>query len=420
MTRRPVSTVYIAYEASFGFFQRVSFTVYTVFAVRELGLDPLQLVLLGTVLELTYLVFEVPTGVVADTVSRRLSVLIGVLGSGGAFLLLGLAPSFGVALVSQVLWGIFATFTSGADVAWLTDEVGEEEARRLYVRADQAWHVAALAGIAVGVALAIVDLRLPVIVGACGIVLLGLWLCFVMPEEHFERQERPEGQTRVGEFTATLRAGIADVRAHHVLLLILGAAVLHGASTEGFDRLSDLLLLQDIGLPPLGPLDPLVWFGILNAVGLVLGLGMITFVKRRVHLEGHGRVAKLLAGIDSALVVAVVAFAATKSLVAALIFVWIADGLRSVREPIFTAWLNQGLDPRSRATVNSMAGQSDAIGQTMGGPILGTIARGISVPVAVAVSGLLRLPTLALYARAVRRGTVGTVAPTDDELVLDD
>jgi DHA3 family tetracycline resistance protein-like MFS transporter len=55
--------------------------------------------LMGTVVEATYLVFEVPTGVVADTVSRRVSVVIGLAGTGVAFLVLSWSPSFFWAMV---------------------------------------------------------------------------------------------------------------------------------------------------------------------------------------------------------------------------------------------------------------------------------------------------------------------------------
>jgi len=50
------------------------------------------------------------------------------------------------------------------------------------------------------------------------------------------------------------------------------------------------------------------------------------------------------------------------------------------------------------------------------------IARSVSVPTALVVSGLLRLPALFLYARAISRGTVGTLAPDqiDEELHLED
>jgi DHA3 family tetracycline resistance protein-like MFS transporter len=211
------------------------------------------------------------------------------------------------------------------------------------------------------------------------------------------------------------------VRAHHVLLLIIATAALHGASTEGFDRLSDFHLLRDIGLPSIGDLDRVVWFGILDGIGLVVGLSAITYVRRRHHLEGHAVVARILAVIDVLLILSVVAFGITSNFWLALSAFWIVAGLRSVREPIFIAWINQGLDPSTRATINSMGTQADAVGQTAGGPVLGLIGNA-SVPWALVTSGLLRLPALFLYVVAIKRGTVGTVAPDrmDDELALAD
>jgi uncharacterized membrane protein YczE len=52
-------------------------TVNLVFMVTVAGLDPLQMVLVGTALELSAFLFEIPTGVVADAVSRKVSVIIG-------------------------------------------------------------------------------------------------------------------------------------------------------------------------------------------------------------------------------------------------------------------------------------------------------------------------------------------------------
>jgi len=102
-------------HAGDGFLFRLAFTVYPLFVVLVLDLDPFHLVLLGTILEATYLLFEVPTGVIADTISRRLSIVIGLIGSGSAFVVLGFAHSFAMAAFSQFLWGVFATFQSVHD-----------------------------------------------------------------------------------------------------------------------------------------------------------------------------------------------------------------------------------------------------------------------------------------------------------------
>ena len=72
-----------------GFLFHLDSTVFSVFLILQVGLDPLQLVLMGTILEVSYLLFEVPTGIVADTFSRKWSIVIGYVGTGIAFVMLG-------------------------------------------------------------------------------------------------------------------------------------------------------------------------------------------------------------------------------------------------------------------------------------------------------------------------------------------
>ena len=123
--------------------------------------------------------------------------------------------------------------------------------------------------------------------------------------------------------------------------------------------------------------------------------------------------------IDVLLVTFMLVFAVTGGFVVALIAFWIVGGLRSVREPIFVAWVNQGLDPSTRATINSMSTQAAASGQAAGGPVLGLIGNR-SVPLALGVSGFLQVPAFALYARVIPTGSVGTVQPEEEELEISD
>ncbi|MEP6973687.1 MAG: hypothetical protein ABI869_06050, partial [Actinomycetota bacterium] len=175
-----------------------------------------------------------------------------------------------------------------------------------------------------------------------------------MPEEHFEERARKDGQHLHHSLIATLKDGLRDARAHPVLLLILGTTALHGASTEGFDRLAGFHILRDIGLPEIGHLSRLWWFAILDGASMVIGIGALAVVRRRVNLKGHVAVARILAAIDIALVASVVAFALASQFWMAILAAWIVGALRSVRDPIGIAWINQGLDPKTRATINSM------------------------------------------------------------------
>ena len=79
--------VYYLLGGGTSFLLVLAFTLSQVYHVTVVGLSPLQLVLVGTVLEATCFLFEIPTGVVADLYSRRLSVVIGLMLLGAGMLL---------------------------------------------------------------------------------------------------------------------------------------------------------------------------------------------------------------------------------------------------------------------------------------------------------------------------------------------
>ena len=102
----------------------VMFTLNMIYEAEVVGLTPLQLVLVGTTLEIICFCFEIPTGLVADLYSRRLSVIIGFLLIGIGFLIEGTFPVFAAVLLKQGVWGFGATFTSGGAEGWLGDASG--------------------------------------------------------------------------------------------------------------------------------------------------------------------------------------------------------------------------------------------------------------------------------------------------------
>ncbi len=142
----PAYTVFLILSGGMSFFFTVWGFITGIYRVEDVGLNPFQLVMLGTALEVAVLLFEIPTGIVADLRSRRLSLLIGYVIIGAGFLMEGLFPFFVPVLLAQVVWGIGYTFTSGAQDAWLADEIGESKLTQAYLRASQVGLVATLLG----------------------------------------------------------------------------------------------------------------------------------------------------------------------------------------------------------------------------------------------------------------------------------
>ena len=379
-------------------------TVSGVFLVESAHLNPLQLVLVGTALEASAFVFEVPTGVVA---SRRLSIVIGVFLTGAGFLMWGGFTFFWTILLAQVMWGIGYTFTSGATEAWIADEVGEERAGPAFLRGSQAGQVGALIGIILSVVFASITLSLPLILAGACMLALAVFLVVFMPERGFIRE--PKSHRNSGqEMLNTTRKGLRTVRGKPVLVTILLIAAIYGAASEGFDRLNVALLLNNIGLPSLGRFDPVVWFAVISAGGLLFSLVASEIVRRRIDTTSHFAVAGYLSAINALLIVTVVGFALAGNFAIAVAAMWATQLLRRTNVPLKTVWVNQSLEPSVRATVFSMASQADSLGQILGGPILGIIATVISVRAGIGVAGLFLAPALVLYARTLRRPAIGS------------
>jgi DHA3 family tetracycline resistance protein-like MFS transporter len=394
--------VYLMMETAAAVSFALVFTVNLVYQVEVVGLSPLQLILVGTTLEGVVFLFEIPTGVVADVVSRRLSIILGMALIGSGFVVEGLIPRFEGMLVGQVLWGLGYTFTSGATEAWIADEIGEARAGGAFLRAAQLGQIGALVGTFASAGLGSLRLNAPILLGGGCFLVLALALSLVMPESGFRPAAVEERQTW-RSLTRTLQDGARMIRLRPALLTILAIGAIFGASSEGLDRLWTPHLLNDITLPSFAGLSPVLWFGIIRAGGMILSLGVAEIARRRVKTTSHASVASALLGAHLGLAVSVAVFAVTKSFPLALAMLWVIDPLREVRSPLYTAWVNQRLEPRVRATVNSMAGQVDALGQILGGPVVGVIAEAGSVSGAIFVSATLLLPTIVLLGRTLRR-----------------
>jgi len=100
------------------------YLVITLYYVLVVHMNPLQLVLVGTLLEITYFAFQMPTGIFADLVSRRLSIILGWFICGAMFAVEGLVPNVAVILAAQAVLGVGEACIDVAVAAGVADEVG--------------------------------------------------------------------------------------------------------------------------------------------------------------------------------------------------------------------------------------------------------------------------------------------------------
>ena len=112
--KRSIITLYLfSFLKSLQFFGAIAVPFY----LHRVGLNFTQMFSLEAVFSVSMLLFEIPTGVVADRFGRKVSLFLGSLLFGGAFLIFGVSLDFATLIVAEVICAIGMTLQSGADRA---------------------------------------------------------------------------------------------------------------------------------------------------------------------------------------------------------------------------------------------------------------------------------------------------------------
>jgi DHA3 family tetracycline resistance protein-like MFS transporter len=425
--------LYLILECGMSFLLGISYATITVYWVISGRLNPLQLLLLGTALELSYFLLQLPTGVLADLVSRRLCTLAGLFIVGLAQIMQGLSPSFASLLAAQVVLGLGAALNNGAQEAWVADELagelGDERMTSVYLRATQFGLIATVAGSLLSGVIALAGLNAPLLTGGSLICLLALGSAVVMPESNFRRARLP------AQSPAAVPAGAREIlrqsralllrqtRSTHRavvavpgLVLLFGMTLFVGMWSESFDRLWGAFLLRDIRFPQLGGLHPAMWFSLFACAAAVLGLGATEVARRRTERLGPDSVAGGLLILTLAIGAAAVAMAVAHTFVLVVAAYIAVTVFRPVLDPLLSGWMITRIEPAVRATALSAKDMFDSAGQIAGGPVIGVIGTLASIRIALLAGAAALAPAAACVVAASRRirpRIAGTVADAE-------
>lgn len=373
------------------------FTVNLLYQVNIAKLNPLQLILVGTILEASVFLFEIPTGIVADTKSRKLSIIIGYVLIGAGFIVEGLFPYFYTIALSQVLWGFGYTFTSGATEAWITDEIGEQRAGSAFVKGAQAGQAGELVAIPISVVVGLIAINLPIVAGGILMIILAAFLRFAMQEHGFKPKSKEEISNWRGMFD-TVKTTTHYIKGNHILILLLVIGIFYGLYSEGFDRLWTAHFVGDFISPIITASNSVVFIGVVRAVSMILSIIALNILNKKLDFNKSSKVIRVLVTSAVVIIVSLIGFGLIKNIYIVILLFWVIGIMRSITDPLLNAWLN-GLvtNPNIRATIFSVRGQVDSIGQIVGGPIVGLFGRLFSIKIALLVSAIMLSPVIIVY-----------------------
>ena len=387
-----IKNIYYVITSSRSFIIQMVYTLNAIYYVSQAELNPLQLVLVGTIMELSILLFEMPTGLVADFFGRKKSLVVGTFIIGAAHLLEGSFPEFWAIAVGAALWGIGWTFISGAEQAWIADELENKQLEQVFLKGAQYSSIGRFIGIIASVLFAFLfSVQATILIAGGLLVLLAVIAFMIMPETKFITASR-EGISGPGQMVLAIKGGVSQIKGNSVLVGIAVITLFWGLAGEGFDRLWGAHFIEGFNL---AEEDSIYWFGAFYAVAFLLNIALL----KAVEVYVKGRYAYVLLWMNGLLSIAMLLFAFIGNFYIAILLYWLIASLRNVNYPLMSVLTNERLQSQGRATALSMFGQLDALGQVVGGPLVGNIALYTSINGGIAASAFLIIPTLYLLWR---------------------
>ncbi|OGT39709.1 MAG: MFS transporter [Gammaproteobacteria bacterium RIFCSPHIGHO2_12_FULL_38_14] len=355
-------------------------------------LTPSQLIYIGVAQGIVSLLFEIPAGVIADTFSRKWSLVLSQVLMGIAMLLTGLATSFPHLVATQMLWGISWSFASGADVALVTDELNEplRIASVLTKTARAQLSGAALGIIALGSFAWATTLSTAMISAGILMMLLGLYIVFQFHEKRFV----PIREQHWSASWELFKKGLSLVKKSRAILVIFMATFLvNGASDAA--RLFPKQLVT-IGFPD--SITPIAWLTGLGIVTLLAGIPALKILEARAHEANIARRNYVFACTIGAAGLLLLAFA--PNVIMGSVGILLVSGIAMpITRTMASIQVNNISTDNVRATVHSFLAQAEYLGEIVCGLAIGLLAHATNLPYALAGAAALLITTAILMMR---------------------
>jgi MFS family permease len=382
----------------------------------DAGLSNLEAFAANSFFTAGMVLFEVPTGVVADTWGRRTSYLLGTITLAGStflyFLLWQMTAPFWLWAVVSILLGLGFTFFSGAVEAWLVDALHfaeyDGQLETVLGRGQMVSGAAMLGGsVAGGVIAQATTLGVPFLLRV-GVLLAMFALAYrVMHDYGFtpEREAHPLRAMRT-VFDASIEHGLKNPPVRWVML---AAPFASGVGFYTFYALQPYLL-ELYGDPEAYSVAGLA--AAIVAGAQILGGYAAPWIRRRFEKR---TTALILGTAASAGILALLGVTNTFWLALVLLAGW--GLIFAAVMPIRQAYLNGMIPSKQRATVLSFDSLMGSTGGVVLQPVLGRTADVYSYSASFAVGAvfeMLALPFLLLSRRerAASDAATGTPAPT--------
>ena len=397
MDPRRVIRSYLVISGLFTLSASLIWGINTLFLL-DAGLSIFEVFVANAVFTAAMALFEVPTGVVADTRGRRASFLLSE-----ATIALGTLAYVGVAVINGglllfslagIILGLGYTFYSGAVEAWLVDALKatgyRHELDGVFARGSMVSSVAMIGGTILGGALGQIHLSLPYL-GRVVLVLMALGIGYRTMHDVGFTPRALHFHGIVGEMRKVGRAGITfGWRSPAVRLLVVDSFLTLGFFSWAW------YAWQPYFLDLYG--DDAIWLsGLIASLFALAGIAGNALVGRLA--KPGGRRTTILLGAAAASSAAMIATGVIRSFWITVPIFLLGGIAGGVLQPVRQTYLHQSIPSSERATLVSFDSLMGSLGSVGGQTGLGYLSQERSIPAGFVVGGLATILAIPIFGR---------------------
>lgn len=331
-----------------------------------------EVALLAVIFEASVLIFELPTGLLADHFGQRKSVITGFF----LFALSGLIFIFWRSMsgfvFAEILFGLSEAFISGAGEALAVDSIDADKRaealpRLFTLRSRIRIIVISVAMLTAGYAFSHnqVVTFYPILAGG----LIGILVAFRFRSNRAVGSETTNTKQTSIRFWEPISILLQKLKTDRVIPAIFGLALVANFAFEGVDQFWQIFLSE------FGEFD-VRYFGWLTTIGAVAAF----FAVGPILKKSRGNIpAIILVLLVTGVVISALPTAPWEGLLPLLLILYFA--LREIISPLFSTAINLSIESAGRATFLSAYNMTCSVGEVVSGLMVGLIASRLGLPV---------------------------------------
>lgn len=361
-----------------------------------IGFSFFQIALISGIRSVVSLVFEIPTGAIADKYGRKFSVILGYILTAISLALIPVWNNFFIVAIIFAFDALFETFVSGADRAWAVDLIENSDKSLLddyFLKIRIFRNIGMIiAPVIAGYIIDASSMKNLWFIFAAGIIFSTIILALGKEIKVHQQKIQTSVKTQFKEIIEHSKEAVRYAISHDVIILLF-----FGIFIFFFvDEISSLIWTpyiekSGVSLPLIGYL-----FSIISALGIILPFLAQSLLKKR---------SKLFILFSSAIGYSVLLFIAGKTssaLLIALLFV-LFSSIDEIFLPLEEALTNEFIGSGHRAAVLSIKSMTEALASIIGAPLAGFLLGFISSSQAFMLSGFLILALPLIYLTVRRK-----------------